>query len=216
MLRPPTSSTLEEARRVLAQGGVVAHATETCYGLACDLTNPAAVARLFRIKKRPPDLPVSALFLDLEEAKRYVEWNVEADRLAAQHLPGPLTLILRLRPDPPHLLHPTPTSGKRLAVNFEHENNSLTAHSSQLIATLGVRLSSHPLAQELSARFGRPLSTTSANIHGEPNLYDAQTIADRFAREKAQPDLIIESGLLPLVPPSTVIDLTKGGKIVRK
>lgn len=194
LLLSPASSTIEKALEILRGGGVVVHATETCYGIACDLSNPAAVATLFAIKKRPAAQPVSGLFASVEDAKRYVQWTGEADAHARKHLPGPLTLILPLRGDAPCALFPTLTP----------------------TLTLGIRISSHPLAQELVARFGRPISTTSANIHGEANPYDARAIFERFKREKEQPDLIIDSGTLPPTPPSTVIDLTKDGEVLRR
>ena len=184
-----SSSTTSEALRLLRAGGIVAHATETCYGLACDLANPDAVARLFAIKKRPTEQPVSALFASVEDAKRYVVWTDEAEALANTHLPGPLTIILLLRRDAPVVLLPTPHSP---------------------LPTIGVRVSSHPQARGLVTLFGSPLSTTSANVHGEANPYDARTILERFHAEEHQPDLIIDSGPLPPVPPSTVIDLAKG------
>ncbi len=214
--RPSASATTTEALEILRRGGVVAHATETCYGLACDLTNTNAVVKLFAIKKRPIGQPVSALFMSMDDAKRYVEWNAEADVLAAKYLPGPLTIILPLRPDAPHHLYPMPTSFERSAISYEQKEKPLKAQSSRLIATLGLRISNHPLAQELVQRFGSPISTTSANIHGEPNLYDAHAIMERFASEEHQPDLIIDSGPLPKVPPSTVIDLTRNGKRLRE
>lgn len=183
---------VDEALRVLATGGAVAHATETCYGLACDLRNPAAVARLFAIKRRPADQPVNALFASLEDAKRYVEWNDRAQALASDHLPGPLTLILPLRKDAPSLF-PTPIPSPNPSPN------------------LGIRISSHPLAAELAARFGHPLSTTSANLHGEPSPYSATEIVQQFQGNDLQPDLILDSGGLPPTPPSTIIDLSRTG-----
>lgn len=201
ILRPPAPATIAEALRVLRAGGVVCHATETCYGLACDLTNPAAVAKLFAIKKRPHAQPVSALFSSVDDAKGYVEWTERAEELAAKYLPGPLTLILPMRQDPPHALYPIP------AGNEERANEQ---------RTLGIRVSSHPLARELAEGFRSPLSTTSANIHSELNPYDAQSILARFEDEDDRPDLIIDSGTLPPVPPSTVMDLTKNGNILRE
>ncbi|OIO54355.1 threonylcarbamoyl-AMP synthase [Candidatus Peregrinibacteria bacterium CG1_02_54_53] len=185
--------TLEEALHILAAGGVIAHATETCYGLACDLTNPQAVAKLFAIKNRPANQPVSALFASVDAAKKYVEWNAKAEEFAQQHLPGPLTLILPLHKDAqqifptPHPLRPTPS--------------------------LGIRISSHPLAMELAKRFGKPLSTTSANLHGQPNPYSAQEIERQFTSAVVQPNLILDSGKLPSVPPSTVINLTQAASL---
>ncbi len=103
---PFSNQAIADALTVLQNGGVVAHATETCYGLACDLSNPDAVTKLFAIKQRPESQPVSALFASVDEAKKYVEWNDRAEELAAQYLPGPLTLILPLRSDSPKKLFP--------------------------------------------------------------------------------------------------------------
>ena len=187
---PATEESITEALRILKEGGVIAHATETCYGLACDLRNPDAVQKLFAIKKRSPDQPVSALFSSIDDAKKYLEWSKEADALAAKYLPGPLTIILPMKADAPHQLFPVPALAPAL--------------------TLGLRLSSLPLAMNLVTRFGSPISTTSANIHGEPSPYSATEIFERFTKEADQPDLILDSGELPQVKPSTVINLTDG------
>lgn len=181
---PVTDEALREAISILQEGGVVAHATETCYGLACDLQNPDAVAKLFQIKERPYDKPVSGLFSSVEDAKEYVEWNDEAEELATKHLPGPLTIILHLYE--PKRFFVTPRGGK----------------------TIGVRVSSHPLAMALAKEFGSPISTTSANIHNKPNPYTVADILMQMRENKIMPDLILDSGTLPHVLPSTVIDLS--------
>jgi len=193
---PPSSQALDQALTILQKGGIVAHATETCYGFACDLTNPEAVQRLFAIKKRPSEQPVSALFPSIEEAKKYVEWNDRAEELAKKHLPGPLTLILPLRSDAPMPIFPS----------------LLSTSNFPLSTSLGIRVSSHPLAQSLVERFGKPLSTTSANPHGQPNPYSAEEISKQFRGENLQPDLILDSGPLSPTPPSTVIDMTPGSE----
>ena len=81
--------TLEESEasiafaiEILKLGGVVAHATETCYGLACDMTNSDAVEKLFNIKNRPPDQPVSALFSSIKASSEWALWSKEALELA--------------------------------------------------------------------------------------------------------------------------------------
>ncbi len=216
-LRPSSSKNNDDALDVLRNGGVIAHATETCYGLACDLSNPEAVAKLFRIKKRPNSQPVSALFASVEQAKEYVEWNDEAEELARKYLPGPLTLILPMRLDAPHQLFVKPDAGhKTQDIREKDPPSSVLRLESYVQQTLGIRLSSSSIAQELVSRFGRPISTTSSNIHGEPNPYDAKEIAKRFESEIDQPDLILDSGILPPTPPSTIIDLTKNGVMHRK
>ncbi|MDD4319589.1 MAG: L-threonylcarbamoyladenylate synthase [Candidatus Peribacteraceae bacterium] len=196
---PVSDAAIAEALEVLRDGGIVGHATETCYGFACDLTNRDAVTNLFILKARPFDQPVSGLFSSLEEAKKYVVWNDRAKELAMKHLPGPLTLVLPMNPHAPMALSIVPTT-----------------YNLQPTPSLGLRVSSHPLAMKLAAGFGKPLSTTSANLHGKPNPYGASDIAAQFEGEAVQPDLILDSGTLPPTPPSTVINLTNGGGVLRK
>ena len=91
---PATPEGIETALAALVDGKTVMHATETCYGFACDLSNPKAVERLFTIKQRSFEQPVSALFPSIEEAKKYVEWNDRAEKLAQEFLPGRLMIVL--------------------------------------------------------------------------------------------------------------------------
>jgi len=187
---PFSTESLDEALHILREGGVVAHATETCYGFACDLKNPKAVRKLFAIKQRPESQPISALFETVDAAKNYAEWNEQAEELSGK-LPGPLTLIVKLKPNSG--LYPTPAGG----------------------ATVGIRVSSHAQAESLVKTFGSPLSTTSANLHGQPNPYSAGDIRKQFEHQDHKPDLILDSGVLPPTPPSTVIDTT-GAKLEEK
>ncbi len=177
---PATPQAIDEALAILAGGGVIVHATETCYGITCDLTNPAAVRKLFAIKRRPLTQPVSALFASMERAGVYVEWPGPAMGLARRHFPGPLTLVVPLKPGAPKL-YPAPEG--------EH-------------TTLGVRVSSHPIATEIASRHPVPVSTTSANISGMPEAYVVSALLKQFGT--VRPDLVIDGGMLPKAPPSTV------------
>lgn len=187
---PPSPDGIQEALSILQSGGVVAHATETCYGLACDLRNPDAVSKLFAIKGRPPGMPVSALFASIDHAKAYMEWNDLAEQLATEHLPGPLTIILRLRADAPYNIFPNPSPKPN--------------------PTVGLRLSPHPTAQSLVLRFGSPLSTTSANVHGRPNPYSIDDLKEQFQDGTVQPDLVLDDGKLEEHDASTVVDVSDG------
>lgn len=180
---------ITRAIEVLRSGGVVAHATETCYGFACDLRNPDAAAKLFAVKKRPSDQPVSALFSSLEEARKFVVFSPKALELAEKYLPGPLTLVLPVREDAPFQIHVCPSTQPPIPN-----------------PTIGIRISSSPLAQNLAAAFGGPIATTSANLHGEPNPYSVSAIETQFLGIDPAPDLVIDSGTLPLSPPSTVVE----------
>jgi L-threonylcarbamoyladenylate synthase len=191
---------LDEAIKVLRAGGVVVHATETCYGLACDLGNRDAVEKVFVLKTRPPSQPISALFSSVEASKQYVEWNEKAEELALEGLPGPLTLILPLRRDAPTQLYPRLEQSK--------ESSAPGTWPLALGPSVGVRVSSHSLAQSLVTSFGSPLSTTSANRHGEKNPYTREQILGTWP--EGGPDLFLDSGTLPEMPPSRVLDLTTG------
>lgn len=183
----------KKAIDVIRRGGIVAHATETCYGFACDLTNPKAIEKLFLLKDRPETQPISALFASIEEAKKWVEWNKKAEELARKHLPGPLTIVLPI------------------LVGARH------SASLQEWKTIGVRISSHSIAQKLAELAGVPLSTTSANLHGQPSTYSAQEIVDQFEDRDMQPDLILDSGTLPRAKPSTVVAIkNRKVEIVRR
>jgi L-threonylcarbamoyladenylate synthase len=174
---------ITKAIDMLRGGGIVIHATETCYGIACDMSNVQAVERLFAIKKRPADKPVSALFASIESAKEYLTFNDAALQLARTHLPGPLTIILPLKPDAPQI-YPVPTQ--------------LSAGS------VGLRISSHPTAMTIAEGCAKPISTTSANIHGQPETYSYADILAQL-QDGELPDLILDDGVLAKTPPSTIV-----------
>src|SRR4051812_3527632 len=98
-LLPFTDETVAEAARLILHGEPVAVATETVYGVAADATNAAAVARIYEAKGRPDFNPLIVHVIDLRAAERLGDFNDEARALAEQHWPGPLTLVVPLRPE---------------------------------------------------------------------------------------------------------------------
>ncbi len=185
---PASAGSIVAAVAVLRAGGVVAHPTETCYGLACDLGNPAALKKLFDIKARPYDQPVSALFSSLHAAEAYLELSPRALELAQKYLPGPLTIIVPMKKKTPTPLRVTASSADD--------------------ASVGIRISSHPFAQALAEAFAAPIATTSANLHGKPNPYACSDIEDQLRDHSPLPDLILDGGTLPEAPPSTVVAIS--------
>ncbi len=206
---PESPASLQEALQVLQSGGIVIHATETCYGLACDLRNPEAVQRLFAVKQRPVDQPVSALLASIDEAKKFVEWNDRAEALASEFLPGPLTLILHARKDIPYTIHITPAARQTI-----EDLQPVTSNPKP--ETIGLRISSHPFAMQLVQAFGTPISTTSANVHGKPSPYSAEEILEQYENMREKPDLILDAGPLPFRKPSRIIDCTGTSDILRR
>ncbi len=102
---------LSRACAVLADGLPVAIPTETVYGLAADATNPQAIARIYEMKGRPRFNPLICHVSDFEMADEHVEFDPLSRWLAEAFWPGPLTLILPLKPDSTvHAIWPPPAS----------------------------------------------------------------------------------------------------------
>ena len=179
-----SQSLIEQAVKILQQGGVIAHATDTCYGFACDIFNEAALKKLYELKGMDFDKPVSILVSSLEQAGAYAEFSGEALVLAKKYWPGALTLVLPRKYTLPSFLNPH-------------------------ISSIGIRVPNHELSHQLVKLLGRPITTTSANVTTLPSPYTAQAIHEQFKNRKTQPDFILDSGTLSEQNlPSTIIDMT--------
>ncbi|WP_422000216.1 L-threonylcarbamoyladenylate synthase [Reyranella sp.] len=173
---------VEEAARLIRDGGLVAFPTETVYGLGADATNERAVARIFEAKGRPHFNPLIAHVADAAAAREFVRWTALADRLAAAFWPGPLTLVLpRTEGSPIALLA---TAG---------------------LDTVAIRAPAHPVAQALIRAAGRPIAGPSANRSGTVSPTRAEHVADSLG---ARVDLILDGGPCAVGLESTVLDLT--------
>ena len=94
--RPDVAAELRRAGEILRRGGLVAFPTETVYGIAVAATLPDAVDRLYALKGRPRDKPMTVMVHDLEDVRRRCPVvPPAAERLMARFWPGPLTLVLR-------------------------------------------------------------------------------------------------------------------------
>ncbi len=138
-----TPEGIAEAAAILRAGGLVAMPTETVYGLAGDARSDRTVARIYEAKARPAFNPLIVHLPDLAAVARYAVLTPEAERLAAAFWPGPLTLVLPLRPDAG--LSPLVTAG---------------------LETVAIRLPAHPAARALLRAAGLPLAAPSANPSG--------------------------------------------------
>ena len=176
------TATIEQAARLIREGELVAFPTETVYGLGGDATNERAVAKIFEAKGRPQFNPLISHVLDAGEARRLVEWNDAADRLAAHFWPGPLTLVLPRTKDSPIAL--LATAG---------------------LDSAAVRAPAHPLAQALIRAAGRPIAGPSANRSGAVSPTRAEHVAESLGDRVK---LILDGGPCDVGLESTVLDLT--------
>ncbi len=186
---PAAPSGFAEAADILKAGGLVALPTETVYGLGADARQDHAVARIFEAKGRPRFNPLIVHVADVETAKRYVIWNDTADRIASAFWPGPLTLVLPLRPD----------SGLSALVTAE-------------LATLAVRVPAHPVAKALLSEFDGPVAAPSANPSGKISPTEAAHV---LAGLSGKIEAVIDGGACDVGVESTILGLADTPTLLR-
>ena len=170
---------IRRAAEILRAGGLVAFPTETVYGLGADASSAAAVARLYATKGRPANHPVIIHFSSSENA---FEWGREipqaARKLAARFWPGPLTIILKRSTKAGDFV----TGGQD---------------------SVGLRVPSHPVAQELLREFAGGVAAPSANLFGNLSPTTAAHV-----REELNVELVLDGGASEVGIESTIVDLS--------
>ena len=178
-----SAEAVEKAAGLLRAGGLVAFPTETVYGLGADAENPAAVARIYRAKGRPPTHP---LIVHLAGADALDDWALDvpeqARLLAERFWPGPLTLILR-------------RAGR---VPLETTGG---------LETVALRVPAHPLALELLTAFGGGVAAPSANRFGSVSPTTAAHVRTELGDAV---DLVLDGGPCDVGVESTIVDATGG------
>ena len=167
----------------LRRGGIVAFPTETYYGLAVDPDCAAAVSKLFAVKNRQEGKPLLLLIENTEQLDTVVREIPPVYRpLIKNYWPGPLTLIFKAK----------------TTLNQQVTGNT---------GTVGVRISPHPIAQELVRRMGTPITATSANISGLPPARTAQEVAEMLGDTV---DYIVDGGQTEAGFCSTIVSFQNG------
>lgn len=173
-----TQTDIEEAVETLRAGDLVAFPTETVYGLGANASNPAAVRKIFEVKGRPPDHPV---IVHLDNPRYLHRWvaNVPpaAERLAGMFWPGPLTLILS---------------------KADHVNDIVTGGQD----SIGIRIPSHPMAQQLLTAFGGGIAAPSANRYGHLSPTKPEHVRDEFGDAVR---VLLDGGDSPIGLESTIV-----------
>jgi len=179
---PFDEEAIAEAARLILAGEPVAVATETVYGLAADATNAEAVARIYEAKGRPSFNPLIIHIPDLPAAEYIGEFNEDAHALAAQHWPGPLTLVVPLR-----------------------ERAGIASLVTAGLPTVGLRVPAHPAMQALLRAAGRPLAAPSANASGSISPTRAEHVSKGLG---GRIPLIIDAGPSERGLESTIVAAT--------
>ncbi len=184
---PLNEEQLQEVIEVLKAGDAIVYPTDTLYGLGVNPFDEGAVRRMFDIKKRPYNLPVSIAVHDITQIEAYVELTDIARHTTREFLPGPLTIVLKKK-----------------------DEKTLPIVSSK--SSLGVRILDHPTALPILKKFG-PITSTSANLHNQPPPCDVESAIEQLGDAVK---IYIDSGKCRYGQESTVLDVsTDSPKIIR-
>ncbi|RYG23061.1 MAG: Sua5/YciO/YrdC/YwlC family protein, partial [Chitinophagaceae bacterium] len=134
---------IKECLRVLKNGGTILYPTDTVWGIGCDATNPAAVEKIFRIKKRNEEKSMIILLADEEDILQYVNEDNPAVYDFIQGVNKPVTVIY--------------SRAKNLAPNVINKDGSI-----------GIRIVADDFCKRLIRELGKPIVSTSSNISGYP------------------------------------------------
>jgi L-threonylcarbamoyladenylate synthase len=183
--RVPVTTDVAVALDRLHAGGLVAIPTETVYGLAADADDPAAVARVFEVKGRPPGHP---LIVHVGGLPQLDDWAIDvpdaALLLADRCWPGPLTLLL-------------------------HRAGRVIDEVTGGRDTVGIRVPAHPLTIALLDAHGGGLAAPSANVFGRVSpTTAAHVVHDLGDRLDPARDVVLDGGPCPIGVESTIVDCT--------
>jgi len=183
----PDAGILEEASGILRRGGIIAFPTETFYGLAVDASQEAAVEKIFRIKGREARNPVSVIVDSPKGVSPLVTEMPETARsLMEKFWPGPLTLVFNAA-------------------------SSVSVRLTGGTGKIGIRISSHPIAQLLAERLSGPITATSANPSGGRECTTAEEVIHLLGTDL---DAILDGGPTKGGMGSTVLDMTVSPPVV--
>jgi L-threonylcarbamoyladenylate synthase len=178
----PKSGLMQKARARLMRGGVIAYATESCFGLGCDPRNTQALKRVLAIKARPNHKGLIVIASDLDQLRGLVLPLSAGQRAELlRYWPGHYTFLLAADPRVPQVLR------------GHHDK-------------IAVRITAHGQAAALCRMLGSPLVSTSANRAGKKSLRTARECQRAFG-----PGVLTLPGLIgKRRKPSTIIDLATG------
>lgn len=172
---------LKEAGEIIRAGGLVAFPTETVYGLGADAMNSEAAARIYAAKGRPSDNPLIVHISDMEQVDLVAkEVPEKAKQIMEAFWPGPLTIIL-------------------------NKKESVPDGTTGGLATVAIRMPSHPDARALIRESRRVIAAPSANISGRPSPTTAAHVLEDM---DGKIPMILDGGPVGIGIESTIVDMT--------
>ena len=174
---------INRAAELIKQGKIVVFPTETVYGIGTNGLNERAVKKLYEVKQRPLNKPISLLVSNMEMVDQIAKDITDIEyKIMEKFFPGPLTIILKKSDIVPNIV----TSGQD---------------------TVGVRMPSGEIARKLIEVAGIPIAAPSANITGQPSGTNLQEIRKHF---EGKVDFFIDGGNSELGVSSTIVQVVDG------
>ena len=171
---------LKEISQIIRNGGIVVFPTETVYGIGTNGLNKEAISRLYEVKQRPINKPISLLVSSIDMAEMVAKDITDMEyKLMEKFFPGPLTIILK----------------KKSIVPDNLTNNT---------DTVGIRMPDNIIAKKLIEYANVPIATPSANISGKPSGTNIENIMEDF---KDKVDYYIDGGQSKLGIGSTIVKI---------
>ena len=166
--------------QIIKNGGLVIFPTETVYGIGTNALDSKAVKKLYEVKKRPYEKPISLLVNSIEMIENIAKDITKLEyELIKKFFPGPLTIILKKK---------------------ENISNIVTANKE----TVGVRMPQNDIALKLIEYAGVPIATPSANISGKPSGTNMKDIMRDFEKKV---EYFIDNGPSKIGQASTIVQI---------
>jgi L-threonylcarbamoyladenylate synthase len=177
---------INQAKKVIGDGGVVLYPTDTLYGLGVNIFDENALKKIYHLKKRSTKKPISVCVSNVECISKIAYLDSAVMAKISRILPGPFTILLK----------------KKKGIS-----DLLTAGSDKI----GIRIPDNEICQKITEEF--PITTSSANISGEETKNSPSEIINQLGVEV---ELILDSGPLKFNKSSTVIDFTLNPPLVMR
>ena len=170
---------IQKALEVLRRGGLILYPTDTVWGIGCDATDPAAVAKVYALKNREDSKSLVLLASDMDMICRYIK---EVPEMAIQ--------LVEVNDKPMTIIYPGAVAGEK--GSEKASRHCLAYNTVAEDGTVGIRIPMMDFCRELVAKLGRPIVSTSANISGEKTPAKFAEIADEI---KTGVDHIVDPSL---------------------
>lgn len=177
---------IDECAEWIKRGEIVAFPTETVYGLGGNAFDENAVRKIYEAKNRPSDNPFIVHFSRLEDVEQAAYLTDEARRIFEVFSPGPITIVLRKKPEIPYIV----TAG---------------------LETVGIRIPSHPMARAFLAKCACPVAAPSANLSKKVSPTTAQRVMEDMA---GRIPAILDGGECLVGIESTVLSLAGDDPVI--